>query len=436
MEQAILTVFLVLFAIQFAVEFGLNELNLRHVAASVARNAIPELFRGKIDSQNYQRSIEYTLTKGLFQRWSEVYGSAILLIVLFSGLLGHVGRWSAELGSSLSLPSYGQGIIFCVAVGLLFTLTALPTELYSTFVIEAKFGFNKITLGLYLSDKLKGLILSTLLGIPFLFVVLWLMDIMGWSWWLWAFAFISAFQLLLIVIFPTFIAPWFNKFEPLREGELRERILALAEQIGFKTSGIYSMDGSKRSAHSNAYFTGIGKAKRIVLFDTLIDQMTTAQGLAVLAHEMGHYKMKHIRRMLMVQTVFLFGGLYILSLLVAFPPFFSAFGLAPSNHGALVLFTLVSGPFTFWLAPLMNRLSRKHEYEADRFAAITLHDGKPMEEALVNLTVKNLSNLTPHPWYSAYHYSHPTAVERIIAIRRVVETSEWQVNSSEKMTAL
>ena len=419
MEQAILTVFLALFAIQFAVEFGLNELNLRHVAASVARNAIPELFRGKIDSQNYQRSIEYTLTKGLFQRWSEVYGSAILLIVLFSGLLGHVGRWSAELASSLSLPSYGQGIIFCVAVGLLFTLTALPTELYSTFVIEAKFGFNKITLGLYLSDKLKGLILSTLLGIPFLFVVLWLMDIMGWSWWLWAFAFVSAFQLLMIVIFPTFIAPWFNKFEPLREGELRERILALAEQIGFKTSGIYSMDGSKRSAHSNAYFTGIGKAKRIVLFDTLIDQMTTAQGLAVLAHEMGHYKMKHIRRMLLVQTVFLFGGLYILSLLVAFPPFFSAFGLAPSNHGALVLFTLVSGPFTFWLAPLMNRLSRKHEYEADRFAAITLHDGKPMEEALVNLTVKNLSNLTPHPWYSAYHYSHPTAVERIIAIRRL-----------------
>jgi len=302
---------------------------------------------------------------------------------------------------------------------LIFTLTALPTDIYSTFAIEAKFGFNKTAIGLYLSDKLKGLILSALLGVPFLLVVLWLMDIMGWSWWLWAFAFISAFQLLMIVIFPTFIAPWFNKFEPLKEGELRERILALAEQIGFKTSGIYSMDGSKRSAHSNAYFTGIGKAKRIVLFDTLIDQMTTAQGLAVLAHEMGHYKMKHIRRMLLVQTVFLFGGLYILSLLVAFPPFFSAFGIASSNHGALVLFSLVAGPFTFYLAPLMNSLSRKHEYEADRFAAITLRDGRPMEEALVNLTVKNLSNLTPHPWYSAYHYSHPTAVERINAIRHL-----------------
>ena len=195
--------------------------------------------------------------------------------------------------------------------------------------------------------------------------------------------------------------------------------MALADQVGFKTSGIFSMDGSRRSAHSNAYFTGIGKAKRIVLFDTLIEQMTTAEGLAVLAHEMGHYKMKHIRRMLLVQTVFLFVGLYILSLLVAYPPFFAAFGLDPSNHGALVLFSLVSGPFTFYLAPFMNRLSRKHEYEADRFAAKTLHDGKPMEEALVNLTVKNLSNLTPHPWYSAYHYSHPTAIERIDAIRHL-----------------
>jgi STE24 endopeptidase len=419
MEQSILTIFLALFTVQFVIEFGLNELNLRQVGASVARNAIPEVFRGKIDSESYQKSIEYTLTNGRFHRWSELYGSAILLIVLFSGLLGFVDQWSAQLASSWPLSRYGQGIIFCFAIGLIFTLTALPTELYSTFAIEAKFGFNKTTVGLYLSDKLKGLILTVLLGAPFLFVVLWLMDIMGWSWWLWAFAFISAFQLLMIVIFPTFIAPWFNKFEPLKEGELRERILALADKVGFKTSGIFSMDGSRRSAHSNAYFTGLGKARRIVLFDTLIEQMTTAQSLAVLAHEMGHYKMKHIRRMLLVQTVFLFGGLYILSLLVAFPPFFSAFSLASSNHGAVVLFSLVAGPFTFYLAPLMNGLSRKHEYEADRFAAITLRDGKPMEEALVNLTVKNLSNLTPHPWYSAYHYSHPTAVERINAIRQL-----------------
>ena len=179
------------------------------------------------------------------------------------------------------------------------------------------------------------------------------------------------------------------------------------------------MDGSKRSSHSNAYFTGIGKAKRIVLFDTLMQQMTTDQGLAVLAHEMGHYKMKHIRRMLVIQTIFLFFGLYILNLLLDYRLLFSAFGFqSPSNHAALVLFSLVSGPATFYLDPFMKLLSRKHEYEADRFAAVTLRDRKPMEDALINLTIKNLSNLTPHPWYSAYHYSHPTPAERISAIRQ------------------
>ena len=319
---------------------------------------------------------------------------------------------------SFSLGVYGHGVIFCLAVGLVFTLAGLPTDCYSTFVLEAKFGFNKTTVGLYVSDKLKGLVLALVIGVPFLFVVLWLMDAMGPYWWVWAFAFIAAFQLVMIVIFPSFIAPWFNKFEPLKDGELRERILALADQLGFKTTGIFTMDGSKRSGHSNAYFTGIGKAKRIVLFDTLIEQMTMDQGLAVLAHEMGHYKMKHIRRMLVVQTIFLFIGLYLLSLLLRAPWFFHAFGLAPSHHAALVLFSLVSGPATFYLGPLMNRLSRTHEYEADRFAVETLRDGRAMEEALVNLTVKNLANLNPHPWYSAYHYSHPTAVERIGAIRR------------------
>jgi STE24 endopeptidase len=246
------------------------------------------------------------------------------------------------------------------------------------------------------------------------------METTGSYWWIWTFFFISVFQLVMVIIYPTLIAPLFNRFEPLPEGELRNQILRLADQVGFKTNGIFSMDGSKRSSHSNAYFTGIGKAKRIVLFDTLIEQMTIDQGLAVLAHEMGHYKRKHIRRMLIVQTVFLFAGLYCLSLLVNYRPFFTAFGLDhPSNYAALVLFSLLSGPFVFFLGPLLNALSRKHEYEADRFAIETLHNARPMEEALVNLTVKNLSNLTPHPWYSAYHYSHPTPTERISAIRAV-----------------
>ena len=419
MANVIIGIFLILFILEFVVEFILNELNIRHVRKNIAAQAVPEFFQSRINQGEYEQSARYTLAKTRFQRWSEVYGRVVILFLLFGGLLAFLDRLTIEtLPQSLS-NSHIRGVLFCLGVGLIFSLASLPVDLYSTFGIESRFCFNKPTVSLYFSDKLKGLVLGILIGGPFLFVVLWLMQATGEYWWLWAFVFIIMFQLLMIIIFPTFIAPWFNKFEPLASGELRDRILALANEIGFNASGIFLMDGSKRSAHSNAYFTGIGKAKRIVLFDTLVEQMTIDQGVAVLAHEMGHYKMKHIRRMMIVQSVILFSGLYILSCLVNYEPLFTAFGLEPSNHAALVIFSLLSGPFTFYLAPLMNLLSRKHEYEADRFAVITLGNGKPMEEALINLTVRNLSNLTPHPWYSAYHYSHPTPTERIGAIRQI-----------------
>lgn len=330
----------------------------------------------------------------------------------------HLDGLSRDIGGLLPSRLKAQGIFFCFAVALSFSLFSLPTGLYSIFVIEQRFGFNRTTLRLYFLDKLKGLLVSLTIGAPFLLGVLYLMEESGRTWWLWAFLFVLAFEILMVALYPTLIAPLFNRFEPLKEGELRARILALAEKTGFKTSGIYTMDGSKRSSHSNAYFTGLGKSKRIVLFDTLLEQMTPEQGLAVLAHEIGHYKLKHIRRMLALQGIFLFAGLYILSLLIDYEPLFRAFGLAPSSHAALVLFSLLSGPFTFYLAPLMNLLSRRHEYEADRFAVKILEEPRAMEEALMNLTAKNLSNLTPHPWYSAYHYSHPSPAERIRAIRR------------------
>jgi STE24 endopeptidase len=419
MSTLIIGIFLILFTVEFVVEFILNELNIRHVRKSKAAQAVPEFFRGKISENEYEQSARYTMAKARFQRWSEVYGRIVILFLLFGGLLPFLDNLINGTLSQILPNRHMTGVLFCLAVGVIFSLASLPVDLYSTFGIESRFGFNKTTLSLYCSDKLKELILGILIGAPFLFVVLWLMQATGEYWWLWGFVFITLFQLLMIIVFPTFIAPWFNKFEPLASGELRDRILALAKQIGFKASGIFLMDGSKRSAHSNAYFTGIGNAKRIVLFDTLVEQMTIDQGLAVLAHEMGHYKMKHIHRMMVVQCVILFAGLYILSRLVNYQPLFTAFDLQPSNHAALVLFSLLSGPFTFYLGPFMNLLSRKHEYEADRFAVITLGNGKPMEEALINLTLKNLSNLTPHPWYSAYHYSHPTPTERIGAIRQI-----------------
>jgi STE24 endopeptidase len=419
MPNLIIGIFLVLFIVEFVLEFILNELNIRQVRKSRAAQAVPDFFQEKISKDDYEQSASYTLAKARFQRWSEVYGRIVTLFLLFGGLLPFLETLIIAMLPQSLANSLIRGVLFCLGVGVIFSLASLPSNLYSTFGIETRFGFNKTTLSLYFSDKLKGLILGIMIGGPFLYVVLWLMQATGEYWWIWAFVFIAMFQLLMIIIFPTFIAPWFNKFEPLPSGELRDRIMALAKQIGFKASGIFVMDGSKRSAHSNAYFTGIGKAKRIVLFDTLIEQMTIDQGLAVLAHEMGHYKMKHIRRMMLVQSVILFVGLYFLGRLVNYEPVFTAFGLQPSNHAALVLFSLISGPFTFYLGPLVNLLSRKHEYEADRFAAITLGNGKPMEEALINLTVKNLSNLTPHPWYSAYHYSHPTPTERIGAIRQI-----------------
>jgi STE24 endopeptidase len=419
MSNFIIGIFLILFTLEFVVEFMLNELNIRQVRKSRAAQAVPEFFQSRISDEEYEQSARYTLAKARFQRWSEVYGRVVILLLLFSAFLPFLDRFTNETLTQILPNSQLDGVLFCLAVGVLFSVAGLPIELYSTFGIESRFGFNKTTLPLYFTDKLKGLILGILIGAPFLFVVLWLMQATGEYWWILGFVFVSLFQFLMIIIVPTFIAPWFNKFEPLPSGELRDRIMALAKQIGFKASGIFLMDGSKRSAHSNAYFTGIGKAKRIVLFDTLVEQMTIDQGLAVLAHEMGHYKMKHIRRMMFVQGVILFAGLYILSRLVTYQPLFTAFGLQPSNHAALVLFSLVSGPFIFYLGPFMNLLSRKHEYEADRFAAIRLGNGKPMEEALISLTIKNLSNLTPHPWYSAYHYSHPTPTERIGAIRQI-----------------
>ncbi len=418
MEQVVIVLFLTFFALEFLVEFVLNELNLRYVRGRFDGQKVPDFFEAKISLEGYRKSVDYTLAKGRFQRWAETYGALVTLLVLFGGVLPYLDRLAHNLGSHFPAGTQATGILFCFGTGLIFSLLSLPLDLYSTFVLEERFGFNKTTPKLYIADKLKALLLGIAIGAPFLFGVLWFMEATGFYWWLWAFLFILAFQVLMVIIYPTLIAPLFNKFEPLKEGELRERILALAKMAGFKTSGIYTMDGSKRSAHSNAYFTGLGKAKRIVLFDTLLEQMTGDQGLAVLAHEIGHYKMKHVRKMLVIQGIFLFAGLYILSLLVGYEPLFRAFALAPSSHAALVLFSLIAGPFTFYLTPLMHFLSRKHEYEADRFAVRTMKDGRPMEEALFNLTVKNLSNLTPHPWYSAYHYSHPTAAERVSAIRQ------------------
>jgi len=425
MQHVIVTLFLSLFIVEFIVETLLNKANMRFVVQQWQNNHIPELFVGRIPQDEYEQSVQYTLARGRFEIVSAFYSGAVTLVVLFGGVLPFwndlAQRWM------FFLPPFTQatGIAFCVGIGLFFTVMTLPVELYSTFVLEERFGFNKTDPRTFVLDKIKGLVVGLLLGVPFLFGVLWLMQTSGSYWWIWVFCFIFSFQFLIMIAYPTLIAPIFNKFEPLPQNDLRDAISELALQVGIKASGIFTMDGSKRSGHSNAYFTGIGKAKRIVLFDTLLSQLNKNQLLSVLAHEMGHFKKKHVQKGLSLSAFFLLLGLFVLSYLIHYPPLFHAFGFTePTHYAALVIFSLISGPFTFWLGPLMNYVSRKHEYEADRFATELLKDGTALEESLVQLTVKNLSNLTPHPWYSAYHYSHPSTVERVGAIRAAAAPGE------------
>jgi STE24 endopeptidase len=412
METIILALFILFFSLERIVSCGLNELNIRHLLSHKSR--APEFFRNSIDDNTYSKSVAYTLDKGKMARWSLVYDTLITIWILFGGVLPWLEQWSG----SYNFNSIITGICFIFGLGVISSLLGLPLEWISIFGIEQKHGFNKMTVRLYITDKIKGIFVSILISVPCLYIILWFMEASGTLWWIWVFGFIMAFQIIMLIIYPLLIAPLFNKFEPLEDGEFKQAIEELSNKVNFSLSGIFRMDGSKRSSHSNAYFTGIGKSRRIVLFDTLIKEMTVPQRIAVLAHEMGHYKLHHIKKMISISAISLFMGLFFLSFIYDYPPLFNVFGLTmPTNHGALVLFSLLSGTFTFYLKPLYSAFSRKHEYEADRFSVKNTGEKISMEDALLRLTKQNLSNLTPHPWYSAFYYSHPTLPERIQAIR-------------------
>jgi STE24 endopeptidase len=328
----------------------------------------------------------------------------------------------------LPFGDIGRGVALLVLFGLIRSILNLPFELYSTFRIESRFGFNKTTARTFWMDRLKGLVLSLVIGIPFQYAILAFIVNGGKHWWLWASLFVIAFQLVMMVAFPILVAPLFNKFTPLNDGELKSRLEELARRCQFAARGIFVVDGSKRSTHSNAYFTGIGKSRRIVLYDTLIEQMNTDELAAVLAHEIGHYKRKHIIQRLALTVVLTPVAFYVLGLLIDWKPIYDAFGMGsllsasipPARHVAVgvLIFMLISGDFIFWVGPLFSLLSRKHEYEADAYAAQQT-SAAPMASALVKLSEKNLSTLLPHPAYSAYHYSHPTLLERLAALRGV-----------------
>jgi STE24 endopeptidase len=388
-------------------QLWLEAINRRHVLAHAA--SVPEAFREIIDPDSYAKSVQYTLAKNRFDQFETVYDAVVLAVVLFSGVLPWV--FSLFVNALGTAPWAMAACLWMIGAAL--TLPGLPLDWYGQFHLEERFGFNTTSPWVWCLDRVKALLLALLLGYPLLVLILKIVQWTGAWWWLWAWAALMIFQLLMLVLAPILILPLFNKFTPLPQGTLRERLLALAQRTGFRAQSIQIMDGSKRSRHSNAFFTGFGKFRKIVLFDTLVQQLSEPELEAVLAHEIGHYKRKHIQRLLALSALLSLVGFFILSWLARQAWFYAAFGFSSESIvPALLLFSLLGGLVSFWFAPFMNLWSRRYEYQADAFAASATQEPNTLIAALRKLNEKNLSNLTPHPLYSGFYYSHPTLLER------------------------
>jgi STE24 endopeptidase len=406
--------FAVALLLSLLVKFWLATRQMRHVAAH--RNAVPAAFAATVSLAAHQRAADYTLAKGRLGLLSTAFGTAVLLGWTLLGGLDVLNTWLLATVQ----PAFGNmGYQLALLVG--FTLVSavldLPFELYSTFRLEQRFGFNRTTPKLFVIDLLKNALVGALIGLPLAALVLWIMGATGGLWWLWAWGAWVGFNLLIMVVYPTLIAPLFNKFEPLQDQTLAERIGGLLTRTGFASRGVFVMDGSRRSAHGNAYFTGLGRAKRIVFFDTLVERLVPDEIEAVLAHELGHFKLKHVTKRLVFSFVASLAFLALLGWLATQPWFYQGLGVEPSPAGgneglALLLFLIVLPVFTFVLAPIGSVLSRKQEFEADAFAA---QHARPEDlvSALVKLYQDNASTLTPDPLHSAFYDSHPPAAVRI-----------------------
>jgi STE24 endopeptidase len=399
-------------------ELWLSRLNQHHVRAHA--NEVPRALRGIIEETTYRRSVDYTLAKSGFGDIAGAFDAVVLIAVLFSGvLLWAFGRFTARFGTSVLAMA---GFLFITAIAL--SILGLPFAWYAQFKLEERFGFNTTTIKTWILDRVKGFFLAVMLGYPLLALVLKLLEWTGANWWIWAAAVVIAFQLLLLLVAPAVIMPLFNKFTPLPEGTLRERLFALAQRTDFPARSIEVMDGSKRSRHSNAFFTGFGRFRKIVLFDTLVTQLTDPELESVLAHEIGHYKKRHVIKMLGVSITGVFVAFAVIAWLARQQWFYHAFGFehqvgfaAANVLPAILLFALLAGTITFWVSPLIHSWSRRLEYEADAFAGATMGEAQSLIHALRKMSEKNLSNLTPHRLYSAFYYSHPTLLERERALR-------------------
>ncbi|MGB4118395.1 MAG: M48 family metallopeptidase [Polaromonas sp.] len=408
------SVFAAVLVVGLLVRFYLATRQIRYVAQN--RDAVPAAFADTISLASHQKAADYTITKARFGLLEMAFGAALLLGWT---LLGGIDALNQAINST-SLADYGSlvpQLVLLAAFAVISGVLDLPFTLYSTFKIEERFGFNKMTFKLWLTDMVKGLLVGAVIGLPIVALILWLMGSAGSLWWLWAWSAWMGFNLALLVLYPTVIAPLFNKFKPLDDETLKARVTALMQRCGFAAKGLFVMDGSKRSAHANAYFTGFGAAKRVVFYDTLLKQLSPAEVDAVLAHELGHFKHKHIIKRIIGMFAMSLVGFALLGWLSSQVWFYTGLGITPNLNGgndalALLLFMLVVPLFSFFISPIFAQFSRKHEFEADAYAAQQT-DGKDLQSALLKLYQDNASTLTPDPIFVKFYYSHPPASERL-----------------------
>ena len=423
MEASINTkFFLVALFIKSLIESILDKRNMDHIIKH--RNAVPQKFQDQITLADHQKAADYSVEK---IKASQVFHMVDLVVFLALTLFGGLELIN-QFAMGFNTTPIITGLIFFGLFGIFSTIISLPKSLYFTFVIEEKYGFNKTTWKTFVGDMFKAGLLSVVLGAPIIYAILKIMERLGPNWWVYAFLFLTAVQLLLVFIYPTFIAPLFNKFSPLEEGVVKNKIMELLQRCGFKSSGLFVMDASKRSGHGNAYFTGFGKSKRIVFFDTLLSSLDADEVEAVLAHELGHMKKKHVLKGMIKGIIFSFIGFAILGYLRSNTAFFNGHGVQTiTDYMALTLFSMGAGVYTFLLTPISSYTSRKHEYEADQFASENAQAGK-LISALVKMYKDNASSLTPDPVFSKFYFSHPPALERVSYLEKLQVRSEVRSN--------
>ncbi|HDP89112.1 MAG TPA: M48 family peptidase [Thioalkalivibrio sp.] len=409
--QSFTVIFLAVLLANVALRLWLSSRQARHVRAHRAQ--VPTEFAASIPLSAHQKAADYTLAKGRLGRADLLFTVALLLAwTVGGGLQALDDAWRLAGWNDLA-----TGTAVLLSVFLITSVLELPFSIYRIFVLEARFGFNQTTPRTFIADLAKGALLALVLGIPLITLVLWLMQVTGESWWLWVWAAWTGFTLFLIWAYPMLIAPLFNRFEPLGDAATRQRIEALLAHCGFSSRGIFVMDGSRRSGHGNAYFTGFGRNKRIVFFDTLLNTLEPAQVEAVLAHELGHFRRRHVLKGMLLQFGLSLAALALLAWLIGTDWYFSGLGIeTPSLHLALASFLLVTPVFGFFLQPVLAWLSRRHEFEADAFA-VSQTDADSLVQALVRLYRDNASTLTPDPLHSAFYDSHPPAAIRIAHLK-------------------